>query len=176
MKVAKVSAMALMLAGAVGLGIWIGPYATKRSQPGNESPPATQAAASVAEANHAVPTPSPRAHVRRASAKRAKPAEVVPVIVSASAPQLQQRLKPLLNKGANMDIASQEFKDGEQFAIVAHAARNTEIPFMVLKHRVVDEGKTLANAIQEIKPELDAKGEVARARREARSDVAAIKG
>ena len=176
MKVAKVSAMALMLAGAVGFGMWMGPHVTKHSQLGNESPPATQGAASVAEANHTVPTPGPRPQVRRVSPRRAKPANVVPVTVSASAPQLQERLKPLLNKGANMDIASQEFKDGEQFATVAHAARNTEIPFMVLKHRVVDEGKTLADVIREIKPELDAKSEAARARREAKSDVAAIKG
>jgi hypothetical protein len=91
-------------------------------------------------------------------------------------PELQQRLKPLLNQGANMEVASREFKDGEQFATVAHAARNTEIPFMVLKHRVVDEGKSLADAIQEFKPELDPKAEAARARAEAKSDVAAIKG
>jgi hypothetical protein len=75
-----------------------------------------------------------------------------------------------------MEIASQEFKDGEQLAIVAHAARNTQIPFMVLKHRVLEEGKSLADAIQEFKPELDAKAEAARAKVEAKSDVAAVKG
>jgi len=75
-----------------------------------------------------------------------------------------------------MKIASQEFKDGEQFATVAHAARNTEIPFMVLKHRVLDEGKSLTKAIQEFKPELDARAEAARARVEAKSDVVAVKG
>jgi hypothetical protein len=75
-----------------------------------------------------------------------------------------------------MEIASQEFKDGEQLAIVAHAARNTQIPFMVLKHRGLEEGKSLADAIQEFKPELDAKAEAARAKVEAKSDVAAVKG
>jgi hypothetical protein len=96
--------------------------------------------------------------------------------VQASAPELQQRLKPLLNKGANMDVAAQEFRDGEQFAMVAHAARNTEIPFMVLKHRVLDEGKSLTEAIQESKPELDAADQAERARAEAKADVTAIKG
>ena len=60
----------------------------------------------------------------------------------ADKPELQARLKPVLNQGAKMDIAAEGFRSGEQFAAVAHAARNTQIPFMVLKHRVVDERKT----------------------------------
>ena len=174
MKVAKTLALALLL--AVGLGVWVAPYLTERRHVSNEPQPATPAAAPVAEANHATPTPRPRPTVRRASRKSTTPSEVAPVTVSASAPELQRRLKPLLNKGANMEIASQEFKDGEQFATVAHAARNTEIPFMVLKPRVLDEGKSLTKAIQEFKPELDARAEAARARVEAKSDVAAVKG
>ena len=174
MKVAKTLALALLL--AVGLGVWVAPYLTERRHVSNEPQPATPAAAPVAEANHATPTPLPRPTVRRASRKSTTPSEVAPVTVSASAPELQRRLKPLLNKGANMEIASQEFKDGEQFATVAHAARNTEIPFMVLKHRVLDEGKSLTKAIQEFKPELDARAEAARARVEAKSDVVAVKG
>lgn len=174
MKVAKASALALML--AIGLAVWVGQYVTERRYVGNEPLPPAQTAAPVAETNHAAPTPRPRSTVGRASPKRATPSDVAPATVSASAPELQQRLRPLLNKGANMAIASQEFKDGEQFAIVAHAARNTQIPFMVLKHRVLEEGKSLADAIQEFKPELDAKAEAARARVEAKSDVAAVKG
>ena len=174
MGLAKVS-QALMLAGAVGLGIWIGPHLTKR-QAINEAPPATQVAGPVAETKQAEPVPSRRSVHRRASTKRATPSAVATVTVPASAPELQQRLKPLLNKGANMDVAAQEFRDGEQFAMVAHAARNTEIPFMVLKHRVVDEGKSLTDAIQEFKPELDAAGQAKRARAEAKADVTAIKG
>ena len=54
---------------------------------------------------------------------------------------------------------------------VAHAARNTSVPFVVLKDRVLNQGKSLADAIHEFKPELDAKAEVARARSEARSDL-----
>ena len=166
---------ALMLTGAVGLGIWIGPHLTKR-QAINEAPPATQVAAPVAETKQAEPVPSRPSVHRRTSAKRAAPSAVATVKVPASAPELQQRLKPLLNKGANMDVAAQEFRDGEQFAMVAHAARNTEIPFMLLKHRVVDEGKSLTEAIREFKPELDAAGQAERARAEAKSDVTALKG
>jgi predicted kinase len=75
-----------------------------------------------------------------------------------------------------MEIAGEGFKNAEDFATVAHAARNTHVPFVVLKHRVVTEGRTLAQAIHEFKPEMDAKAEVIRARRAAKSDLAAIAG
>ena len=107
MKVAKASALALML--AIGLAVWVGQYVTERRHVSNEPLPPAQTAAPVAETNHAAPTPRPRSTVRRASPKRATPSEVAPATVSASAPELRQRLKPLLNKGANMEIASQEF-------------------------------------------------------------------
>jgi hypothetical protein len=94
--------------------------------------------------------------------------------VSVIAPALHARLKPLLNKGANMDVASEDFGDAEQFAAVAHAARNTEIPFMVLKHRVVYEGTSLDAAIHEIKPHLNGRVEAQRAYTQAKSDISAL--
>jgi len=57
---------------------------------------------------------------------------------------------------------------------VAHAARNTKVPFMVLKHRVLNEGRTLADAIHELNPEVDAKAEVSRAAAAAKSDIASV--
>jgi hypothetical protein len=94
----------------------------------------------------------------------------------ASEPRLHARLKPVLNPGARMTVASEGFRSGEEFAAVAHAARNTNVPFMVLKHHVVEEGQTLEHALREVKPEVDAKAEVARAQAAAKSDVAAIAG
>jgi len=73
-----------------------------------------------------------------------------------------------------MDVAAEGFRSAEQFAAVAHAARNTDVPFMLLKHRVVDEGRTLADAIHDAKPAVDAKGEAARAQAAAKSDIAAV--
>ena len=75
-----------------------------------------------------------------------------------------------------MEIASDGFRDAEQFATVAHAARNTNVPFMALKHRILEEGKSLAAALKELKPEIDAAAEARRAREEARRDVAAMRG
>jgi hypothetical protein len=94
----------------------------------------------------------------------------------ASEPRLHARLKPMLNRGAQMDIAADGFRSGEEFAAVAHAARNTNVPFMVLKHRVVAEGRTLADAIHDAKPEVDAPAEAARAEAAAKSDIAAVVG
>jgi hypothetical protein len=176
MNLAKVSALVVTLAGAFSLGVWIGPRLTERGDVIEQASPVAQAAAPVTETKQAVPAPSPQLSRRRTSPMRAASSGVTPVKVWAGGAELQQRLKPLLNKGANMDIASQDFEDGEQFAMVAHAARNTEIPFVVLKHCVVDDGKGLSEAIREFKPSLDASAEAKRAREEAKSDVAAIEG
>jgi hypothetical protein len=75
-----------------------------------------------------------------------------------------------------MEVAAEGFRSAEQFAMVAHAARNTGVPFMVLKDRVLNDGRTLADAIRESKPEVDAKAEVARAEAAAKSDLEAVAG
>jgi hypothetical protein len=73
----------------------------------------------------------------------------------------------------NLAIAAKGFRSGEEFAAVAHASRNLGVPFMVLKHRVLEERKSLAAAIRELKPDADAVKEAGRARIMARADVAA---
>ena len=79
-----------------------------------------------------------------------------------------------MKAGADMNIASDGFTNAEQFATVAHAAQNTDVPFMLLKHRVLTEGDTLAAAIRKSKPDVDAVVEVDRARAEARADLAQL--
>jgi hypothetical protein len=122
--------------------------------------------------------PAPRA---RASSSRAPEPEVVAAkkapntiqthVVDLWEPEQRDRAKAVLNPGARLEIAVEDFDTPEQFMTVAHAARNTNVPFMVLKDRVVNRGQSLAEAIREIKPELDAKAEVTRARAAARSDL-----
>jgi hypothetical protein len=48
------------------------------------------------------------------------------------------------------------------------------VPFILLKHRVLTERQSLAAAIRASKPDLDAEAEVERARRAAKSDLAAL--
>ena len=153
---------AVCLVAAMAVGVWVSPYVR-----GYHSTATVQTAATSQSAKQ---TAKSRPAV---SARSARP-QATATNISLSAPELQAQLKPLLNKGANMSVAAQDFRDAEQFAAVAHAARNTEIPFMVLKHQVVDEHKSLATAIRELKPDVDAAAHAKRAQAEARSDIAAL--
>jgi len=88
--------------------------------------------------------------------------------------ELHEKLQPLLRKGTKMEIAADGFKDGEQFAALAHASRNLDINFMVLKDRVVTQKKSLVAAIRELKPEANALREAEIARAAAKEDVSEI--
>jgi hypothetical protein len=68
------------------------------------------------------------------------------------------------------------FEAPKEFAAVAHAAHNTNVPFMVLKTSGGRGRATLERAIRDARPDVDAKAEVARAQAAAKSDVAAIAG
>jgi hypothetical protein len=87
-------------------------------------------------------------------------------------PEVRDRVQKVLNRGAKMELAAENFQDAEEFVTVAHAARNTGVPFVVLKDRVLNQGQTLADAIHQSKPDVDAKAEVARAREAAQADLA----
>jgi hypothetical protein len=170
MTLAKMSALVAGFIGAMALGVWVGPSITDRLDRPADRTAAPATASAPVEITQKARAP------RAARAKAAARATASPsaVAIDLSAPALQKRLKPILNPGADLSIASSGFRDAEQFATVAHAARNTEVPFMLLKHRVLNEGKTLPAAIRELKPELDSAVEADRARREARQDVASL--
>ena len=160
----RASVLAMVLCGVIGgtvLGVWLGPHVKDRVSSEIQVPAVRGERPSAADNRRA-------AAPRRAITREAKAS--VPV----SAPELQKRLKPLLNEGSNMTLAASDFRDAEQFAMVAHAARNTNVPFVLLKHRLLNEGKTLAEAIRESKPDLNALVEANRARAEAKSDIAAL--
>jgi hypothetical protein len=167
MTIGKASALTAGLIGAMALGVIVGPSITNRESTVT-TPPAAVEPAPQAQAPAAAPAAS------RATAERRAEIKARESRVAMSSPQLHERLKPVLNRGAKMEIAAQGFRNAEQFATVAHAARNTEVPFMVLKHRVLNEKQSLAEAIAASKPNLDAKREAARARTEARGDINSI--
>jgi hypothetical protein len=160
MTLGQTTVVAMGFVSALAVGIWISPFVLGPDvdAAGAESVGATAAAATPAD-----PTPA------------AEPIATI-AAVPVDEPALQARLKPLLTRGADMTIAADGFDNAEQFAAVAHAAHNTSIPFMLLKHRVLEEGKSLDEAIRESKPDLDAAIEADRARAEARSVVASLRG
>lgn len=169
------AALTLSLVGALGLGMWIGNDVAKRSLVSDKDAAVTEAAPAPAPAKTRAavrPRRSAEAVTTAPAAERAE--EATRSSVAVSSPDLHARLKKVLNRGANLSLAGEGFRDGEQFATLAHAAKNTAVPFMLLKHRVLEEGKSLADAIRESKPDLDASSEAERARNEARADLSAI--
>jgi hypothetical protein len=174
MTVGKASAFAAGFVGAIALGIAIGPTVQDRfaDRPTQDSVVTEHAAADAPTAASA-PAPTRRARpARAASAAPSAPAgSVVTVPVGMWEPEFRDRAKAVLNPGARLELAAEDFSSAEEFMTVAHAARNTGVPFMVLKHRVLNERQTLADAIGESKPDADAKAEVARAREAARADL-----
>ena len=174
----KASLLAVGFVGAVGLGVAIGMTVAERT-------PATVPGFDAYMSAPPSPAGDDFGMVRRTASSRpaTTPAEAAPATtetraaatpakpVDVSAPELQKRLKPLLSRGTDMTLAADGFRDAHQFATLAHAAHNTQVPFVLLKHHVLVEGKSIAAVIREFKPELDATAEAAKAREEASTDL-----
>ncbi len=176
MNAVRTAAITAGLVGAFGLGVWIGPHLT------NGNAPEMTTALSPITATSSALEPQPLTHRTVDRARPVTAAHRGPAITASAGasgmgsdtPELHQRLKPLLKSGANMELAAAGFRSAEQFATVAHASQNTDVPFMLLKHRVLNEGDTLVAAIRKSRPEANAVVEVDRARAEARSDLSSI--
>jgi len=173
MTLGKAAFLTAGLVGAVAIGVAIGP--TVRDMWSDSPAPAATTATphsdtpAVAKTDRSAPRVAARNRTVTTPKKEAGKMETV--AVSMWEPELRDRVKTVLNRGADPEIAAADFRSAEQFMTVAHAARNTQVPFMVLKHRVLEEGQTLAAAIEQSKPELNANDEVARARAAARADL-----
>ena len=158
---ARTSTVILGMVGAFALGLTIGPQltATRAAAPAPMTHAAPDAPAAAAPADApAVPATAPR----------------LERVLPASAPPVRQHVRRLLNDGADVTRAADGFHNARQLMTVAYAARNTDIPFVLLKHRVLTERMSLSRAIRESRPELDEAAEVTRARAEAKADLARI--
>ena len=176
MKVGNALALTAGFVAAIALGVAIGPSLTNRAR--SDGQPAADTQAAVATSQPAAAAPTTRQVAASSSNPHPKAAKTAArtVPIPATRPDLYARLKPVLNRGANMSLAAEGFHDGAQFAAVAHAARNTDVPFMLLKHRVLNERQSLASAIRASRPDTNAEREANRARMEAKSDVTALVG
>ena len=178
MRVGSKTALAAGVVGALALGMWAGNITVDRLM-NREPAPAPKVVST--EPGPPAPVSIP---VRKAAARRKAPAVALkaaasaPVIetssVAVTSPDLHDRLRPVLFKGTKIELAADGFRDGLQFATFAHAARNTMVPLVLLKHRVLNQGMTLAEAIHESKPDVDAIAEAARAREMAKADIEAL--
>ena len=178
MTIGKAGLLTAGLVAVFAIGVMTGPT-IRESWSTMNAPEATVAKPAVKPSSSAPVKAERLAPRARSSSSRAPEAvatktasntiRTIPVAVWE--PELRDRVKAVLNPGARLEIAAADFDNAEQFMTVAHAARNTEVPFMLLKDRVLHQGQSLADAIHEFKPDLDAKAEVTRARAAARSDL-----
>lgn len=178
MRTGKTSAAALGLVGGLALGVWIGSEVTS-SRDSMTSQPAAVSTQAVDESSAPAAPAKPKRVTRVARAvpgpvEEASVPESTPKLVMTipvSAPELHARMRPVLARGTKLPLAIEGFQSAEQFATLAHAARNTQVPFILLKHRVLTEGQSLEEAIRASKPDIDAKTEALKAKGEARADI-----
>ncbi len=158
MTVMTKSGIAAAVLGSFWLGVMVAPHMP--AMPAET--PTAQVEAVAPEGTTAARTPS------RAAAREAK------TTLAATAEPVQEHVKPLLTWGTDTQKAADGFTNAEDFVATAYAAKNTEVPFMLLKHRVLNEKQSLAAAIRASKPELDATLEADRATLEARANLARL--
>ena len=85
---------------------------------------------------------------------------------------LSSRLQSLLPPGTDLQKAASGFKNLGQFMAAAHVSHNLGIPFDELKAKMTGANPvSLGKAIQELKPESNAKEETRRANQEAKEDL-----
>jgi hypothetical protein len=162
--------------GAFGLGVAVGPSITHRNSQATvvSTPPVVAEVPTVRQEKADTPAATRTPNRSRAEASAAKSRSNVVAVAPPTHPELQQRLKKVLNRGANLNVAAAGFRSGEEFAAVAHASQNTKVPFMILKHYVVEERMPLDEALRASKPDIDAAAEAKKARTAAKSDVASL--
>ena len=160
MTLGKASALTAAFIAVFAAGVWTGPYMTRHWQP--DSSTAVSAPAPSAK-------PAETAAVTPKTASRHSELSKTASIPAPTAPEVQK-----LNKGTNMEVAAEGFHNAEQFATVAHAAKNTGVPFMVLKHRVLNQNKPLSTAIRESKPDINVAAEASLALGQARRDISSL--
>jgi len=183
MRTGKTSAATLGIVGGLALGVWIGSEITMSRDTAAPAPvavTATAAAEPAAPAAAAKPKRVTRVTRTAPSGVAETPAlESAPKLVMTipvSAPELHARMKPVLARGTKLPLAAEGFVDAEQFATLAHASRNTQVPFILLKHRVLNDGQSLEDAIRASKPDIDARVEALRAKGMARADILTVRG
>ena len=86
-------------------------------------------------------------------------------------PKLQARLQAMLPEGMTLDEAAAGFKNQGQFIAAVHASDRLDVAFQDLKVKMVDEGASLGQAIQTLKPEVDAEVEASAAQARADQDL-----
>lgn len=90
----------------------------------------------------------------------------------SSQSKLSSKLQSLLPAGTDLKTASSGFKNLGQFVAAVHVSHNLGIPFDQLKAKMTgDHAESLEKAIQELKPDANAKSETKKANKQADADL-----
>jgi hypothetical protein len=84
---------------------------------------------------------------------------------------LSESLRGRLPIGSDLIAAAGGFRRLELFVATVHASNNIEIPFFELKRRIVNDGMTLGQAIQDMRPKSRYWQEARRAEDEAAATI-----
>jgi hypothetical protein len=84
---------------------------------------------------------------------------------------LADSLRGRLPAGADLHAAAGGFRRLELFVATLHASNNIDIPFSELKRRIVNDGMTLGQAIQDMRPKSRYWQEARRAEDEAAATI-----
>ena len=99
------------------------------------------------------------------------PAQPEAVAFVAEHPNVAHRLTTMLDRDVRVAEAARGFNDPVLFAAVVHASDNLNVPFILLKERVLTRGSSLLDAIRAVKPNVDAGSEARRAYHQGRRSV-----
>lgn len=167
----KVTLGTAAVAGAAALTIWIATTTADRETTAvnrvERSEPAKKPAARPARTASNKTAPK----VDEVATELPSPSTVIVPSYLVTQPKLADRVQPLLQKGADVQLAAEGFRTPELFAAVAHAAHKLDVPFVVLKHRVLNERLTLSKAIAAVRPDVNADEHASEAMEAARADV-----
>ena len=122
---------------------------------------------------------APVATGQRAAApvKSVAPKRVVRPLPSPVQKELQRNLvladglRNRLPAGTDLNAAAGGFRRLELFVATVHASNNMDIPFSELKRRIVNDGMTLGQAIQDVRPRSRYWAEAQRAEDEAAAAI-----
>ena len=110
----------------------------------------------------------------RSSVARRSPAKPLPSAVQKELQRnvvLADSLRGRLPHGTDLNAAAGGCRRLELFVATVHASNNLEIPFSELKRRIVNDGMTLGQAIQDIRPRSRYWAEARRAEDDAAAEI-----
>ncbi|MBI2818436.1 MAG: hypothetical protein HYX73_00515 [Acidobacteria bacterium] len=88
----------------------------------------------------------------------------------AANPKLSGKLQEFFPAGTNLTTEATGFKNLGDFVAATHVSHNMGIPFGDLKGKIMS-GKSLGQAIHELKPDADSKSEASRAQNQAKKTL-----